>query len=223
MSIVLIHNRRKEWNTITDTYVTNIIMKDETGPDMLTGRTLLLLIMYCISTRWLVTTPARGTKFYWYTSTQYRFYHILRIYDTVHKGISKLHITDEKPPILRCAFLHWCLILFLIIPLHPATFQKTITPLHSAPFQKRSGMSFENIYKYWSRNMHHNFISFLGFGSYPRINISHNIYKYWCTIEDLATKFSALLSTPWIKIIYSGRLSSSYTKVPLLFSYNHHI
>ena len=96
MSMILIHKRRKGLSTITNTYVTNIIMKDDTGPDMISGRTLLIIIMYLIFTRWLGPTPTKGTKWYWYTSTQDGVFHIRIIYNTVHKGTSKRHITDEK-------------------------------------------------------------------------------------------------------------------------------
>ena len=45
--------------------------------------------------------------------------------NTVHKGTSKRHKTDENSPILRCTFLHKYLIyIYIYIPLHPAPFQK---------------------------------------------------------------------------------------------------
>ena len=39
--------------------------------------------------------------------------------DTVDKGTSKCHKTDEKAPILRCTFLHKYLIKTIISPLFP--------------------------------------------------------------------------------------------------------
>ena len=49
--------------------------------------------------------------------------------NTVKKGTSKFHKTDEKASILQCTFIHQYLKYF-----------ETIRPLHPAPFQKCSGI-----------------------------------------------------------------------------------
>ena len=167
MSMIMIHNRRKGWNTITETYVTNIINKDDTGPDMLSGRTLLLLSIYWIYTRWLGPTPTKGTKWYWYTSTQDGLYHICRIYNTVNKGTGKRHITDEKPLILRCAFLHQYLILKPHYTRKP--FKTILSHYTQQPFKNLVGYRLIFFYKYWSINVHHSFISFWGLVPTPKL------------------------------------------------------
>ena len=66
---------------------------------------------------------------------------------------------------------------------------KKLSPHYTQhPFKNLVGYRLNFFINVDSRNVHHNSIIFLGFRSYPKMNISHILYQYWYTIVTYTTK-----------------------------------
>ena len=125
--------------------------------------------------------------------------------DTVHKGDIKSHKTDEKHIFLRCTFLHQYF-----------DFKKLA---HFTQHHLKNSVGWFKKSQYWWRNVHDQFVSF--FGMYLLLDIPY----FRCSLVH-PRKYQAIIYytiTSWINIIWSGRMSSTFTEGLLLFYHRDHI
>ena len=117
----------------------------------------------------------------------------------------------KKSPILRFMFLYKYLIFRnKIIPEHPALIQKWSGTIKKIPMLTEKSAPL--------------FCQFFGFGSNQKniyLLLELLYFRFFLVYSKNAPELNTLLYIPWINIIESGRLSSTFTKDLLKFSHKY--